>query len=138
MEQLELHEIVKAKLLEKLTHDEKNIASMIWRKCSNMNSYLQMNFDVKIREHLFTSNTQSNKQTKYENERFESPISFPNFLLQVNATNAIANEDSSLDDRNLIENLKDNRASAENAKTFLSTKPCRGRTLERNRAVRKT
>lgn len=162
-EQLELHEIVKAKLLETLNSDEeKNIASMIWEKCSDMNSYVQMNFNVDARKQLFTSNWSSLKsditdfdsieltektsilekkslsdilndnelsktkskqvenENENENERFESPISFPNFLLQVNATiNKVNDDDSSLDDRNFMKNLKPNWSSTENAKNFL-------------------
>lgn len=43
-----------------------------------------------------------------ENKRFESIISFPNFLLQVNKalTQLNIDDDSSLDDKNFLENLK--------------------------------
>ena len=41
-----------------------------------------------------------------ENERFESIISFPNFLLQVNAViNKLEEEDSTLDDKHFLNNL---------------------------------
>lgn len=49
-EQLEPHEIAKAKILETLSDPEdKNIASQIWESCSDMNSYIQMKFDNKTK-----------------------------------------------------------------------------------------
>lgn len=160
-EQLELHEIAKAKLLEVLEDDyDKNIAALIWDKCSDMNSYLQMNFDVSIRNILFTKNwrnlsetakdfdsvrnrieiknksldkkkliniLESNKMqnnsprdTDYENERFESTISFPNFLLQVNAVIRKLEEESiSLDDKHFLNNLSWAWQTPTEAKHFL-------------------
>ncbi len=160
-EQLELHEIAKAKLLEVLESDsDRNIAAMIWEKCSDMNSYVQMNFDVSIRRSIFTDNWSSlcqaindfdsikNKisagneftdkkslidileenrmvnistsQSEDENERFESTISFPNFLLQVNAVmRKLGEEDSSLDDKHFLNNLSWTWSSPEKAKDFL-------------------
>lgn len=160
-EQLELHEIAKAKLLEVLESDsDRNIATMIWEKCSDMNSYVQMNFDVGARRSIFTENWSSlcqsindfdsikNKistgnestdkkslidilkdnrminvstsQSEDENERFESTISFPNFLLQVNAImRKLGEEDSSLDDKHFLNNLSWTWSSPEKAKDFL-------------------
>lgn len=160
-EQLELHEIAKAKLLEVLENDyDRNIAALIWEKCSDMNSYVQMSFDVSVRRSLFTENWSSlcqsikdfdsikNKistgnestdkkslidilkdnrmnnvstsQPEDENERFESTISFPNFLLQVNAAmRKLVEEDSSLDDKNFLNNLSLTWSSPEKAKDFL-------------------
>lgn len=160
-EQLELHEIVKAKLLEVLESDhDQNIAAMIWEKCSDMNSYVQMNFDVKVRKNIFTENWSSLSQsitdfdsikakippenesmdkiplidilkdnrmlnvsiaqTEDENERFESTISFPNFLLQVNAViRKIGEEDASLDDKHFLKNLTWAWSTPEKAKDFL-------------------
>lgn len=56
-----------------------------------------------------------------ENERFESIISFPNFLLQVNKalTRLNIDDDSSLDDKNFLENLKKNWYDEESAKHFI-------------------
>ncbi len=52
-EQLELHEIAKAKFLEVLdTEHDKKTAALIWEKCSDMDSYIQMNFDPKVRKAL--------------------------------------------------------------------------------------
>ena len=63
-EQLELHEIAKAKLLEVLENDhDRNTAALIWEKCSNMNSYVQMNFDVDVRSSIFTDHWSSLRQS---------------------------------------------------------------------------
>jgi len=162
-EQLELHEIAKAKLLEVLeTNQEKRICAMIWEKCSNMNSYVQMNFEPNHRKTLFTynwSNLQTeiknfdtivnqidnekntpqskkslleilnssktsetrSKELEDENERFESTISFPNFLLQVNAVLKDPNSSTSLDDKHFLQTLKWSWESPDNAKHFLFT-----------------
>lgn len=160
-EQLELHEIAKAKLLEVLENDhDRNTAALIWEKCSNMNSYVQMNFDVDARSSIFTDHwsslrqsinafdsiknkiptrnaltdkktlldildekrmlKNSNSLSEDENERFESTISFPNFLLQVNAAmRKLEEEDASLDDKHFLNNLAWTWSSPEKAKDFL-------------------
>ena len=162
-EQLELHEIAKAKLLEVLSNnDEKKAAAEIWEKCSDMNSYVQMNFDASVRQNLFTNDWTSlqntledfdavkdkitgdggnsdkktlqdilvenkllnlndpSKGNDMENERFESTISFPNFLLQVNAVvRELGEEDSSLDDKNFLDNLSWAWSTTDKAKEFL-------------------
>lgn len=160
-EQLEPHEIVKAKLLEVLTSEEdKKVAALIWEKCSDMSSYVQMNFDAKVREKIFSENwsdlnpeikdfdslqnkiptkpesvdekclidilrenkmpNTSNAQSEDENERFESIISFPNFLLQVNAViKEPTEEDVALDDKELLNNLKWAWSEPKKAKDFL-------------------
>jgi len=164
-EQLELHEIAKAKLLEVLkSDDDKNVAAMIWESCSDMNSYVQMNFNVDVRRSIFTEDWSnlsesiknfdsiskiftknihtdniyidkrclidilkenkminvSSTQSEEENERFESTISFPNFLLQVNAVmRKLGEGDSSLDDKDLLNNLSWAWLTPEKAKNFL-------------------
>ena len=163
-EQLELHEIAKAKLLSKLSTDEdKKAGALIWETCSNMDSYVQMNFDSKIRKNLFTSdwfglksevsdfdkvteivsaeethnlpncsrtlieilkNPQPRKNDDFkiseENERFESIISFPNFILQVNKAISECDENESmLDDKNLLKNIELNWENEETTKNFL-------------------
>lgn len=163
-EQLELHEIAKAKLLSKLSTDEdKKAGAFIWDACSNMDSYVQMNFDSKIRKSLFTKdwsglksevsnfdkvkekvideeeyslfnssrtlieilqNPQTHKndvsKISEENERFESIISFPNFILQVNKTISEDNENESmLDDKNFLKNIELNWDNEEKAKNFI-------------------
>ena len=52
-EQLEQHQIVKAKMLSCLDNNERNAASMIWDACANMGHYIQMNFKPEVREELF-------------------------------------------------------------------------------------
>ncbi|MEM5673316.1 hypothetical protein AAHB54_28150 [Bacillus cereus] len=55
-----------------------------------------------------------------ENERFESTISFPNFLLQVNAViGKLGEEDSTLDDKHFLNNLSWAWNDADRAKNFL-------------------
>ncbi|MGN8646660.1 DUF262 domain-containing protein [Gracilibacillus sp. HCP3S3_G5_1] len=161
-EQLELHEIAKAKILSVLTtSQDKQTAAMIWEVCSNMNSYVQMNIKSIFRNQLFTedwsslSNSVNNfndikkvlankneekmkpkalfdilkkrafedvttEQNQLENERFESPISFPNFILQVNTVlRKKDDEDSSLDDKYFLDNLSWTWSNEEQAKKFL-------------------
>ena len=163
-EQLELHEIAKAKFLEVLdTEHDRKTAALIWEKCSDMDSYIQMNFDPQVRRALFTKdwssikdhidhfdlikecipNDEDDKHDKHsvplidiiknkkllnnggskdegENERFESTISFPNFLLQVNAViGKLGEEDSTLDDKHFLNNLSWAWKNADRAKNFL-------------------
>lgn len=163
-EQLELHEIAKAKLLSKLSTDEdKKVGALIWKTCSNMDSYVQMNFDSKIRKSLFTKDwsglksevgdfdkvrekiiigeaynlsncsrklieilesKQIHKNDDFkipeENERFESIISFPNFILQVNkAISEYDENESMLDDKNFLKNIELNWKNEETSKSFL-------------------
>lgn len=160
-EQLELHEIAKAKLLEILkTNEDRNVAAMIWEKCSDMSSYVQMNFKTEVRKEIFTDDwsgldesvndfnslkllipieselkgtislkdilngnkihSVSNVQPDDENERFESTISFPNFLLQVNAViGKTSEEDASIDDNMFLEKLSWVWKTPEDAKKFI-------------------
>lgn len=174
-EQLEAHEIVKAKMLSLLeTSSDREVASLIWEKCSSMNSYIQMNFKKtqrdsifndtwedlkaridsfdKLKEILKTSQEEDDKKSIIEilergrennkeltkakdeekideDERFESILSFPNFLLQVNALffnikykdeKSIHNENSYiLDDKNLLKNMEWIKKDKELVKEFL-------------------
>ena len=162
-EQLELHEIAKAYFLSKITSPiDKKIASDIWEYCSNMDSYIQMNYHKDKRDMIFSNDWsslseqivdfdslvgcyqnesvtevrftleeilqgegvlsgESTSSEELENERFESIISFPNFLLQVNKaiTISIADDDSSLDDKNFLDIIKNNWADESSAKHFL-------------------
>lgn len=52
-EQLEPHEIAKAKILSIMDNDDKKAAALIWDACSNMDSYVQMNFKPDKRNILF-------------------------------------------------------------------------------------
>ena len=162
-EQLELHEIAKANFLSKITSPiDKKIASDIWEYCSNMDSYIQMNYHKDKRDMIFSNDWsslseqivdfdslvgcyqnesvtevrftleeilqgegvlsgESTSSEELENERFESIISFPIFLLQVNKaiTISIADDDSSLDDKNFLDIIKNNWADESSAKHFL-------------------
>ena len=169
-EQLELHEIVKAKILGAIKSEngfseedkrDKLIAATIWDACAQMDNYLQMVFPVKIREKLFSENwdmlrvadfsdlrdifnaENNSDETKFtlktilqapdptvsnqsddreeENERFESIINFPNFLLQVNEAMEMTetDRDSGLDDKRFLDLLKDRWASKEKALEFI-------------------
>lgn len=53
-EQLEKHEIIKAKLLDKLNSEkDRDCFHRIWEACSNMDKYIQMSFPKKERELFF-------------------------------------------------------------------------------------
>ncbi|PJD98400.1 MAG: hypothetical protein CK427_17115 [Leptospira sp.] len=55
-----------------------------------------------------------------ENERFESILSFPNFLLQISSANEdLKEEDGNLDDKKFMSNLEWAWKNSENAKKFL-------------------
>ena len=162
-EQLELHEIAKGKILSIIDKDKpqyKDVAGLIWDKCSQMDSYIQMNFDKTSRKNLFskqwdiflcskpedllskislekessdkrfslfekleapTIESTTKADDDYENERFESIISFPNLLLIVNEAmqNSSTDDDSTLDDKKFIEMLKKHWANGNNAITFI-------------------
>ena len=78
-EQLELHEIAKAKLLEVLESDhDKDVAALIWEKCSDMNSYVQMNFNVDVRRRIFTEDWSSLSQSIKNFDSIKSKISAEN------------------------------------------------------------
>ena len=65
-EQLEFHEIAKAKLLSKVSADEdKRAGAFIWEACSKMDTYVQMNFNAKVRGKMFSENwTELNSKIK--------------------------------------------------------------------------
>lgn len=53
-EQLEKHEVLKARLMKKLSEDiEKSLFAKIWDACSDMSRYAVMGFEPKIRELIF-------------------------------------------------------------------------------------
>ena len=57
-EQLEKHEILKSRMLEKLKDNEKEVSlfNTIWEACSNMEKYLQYGFSPKYRSVFFGKN----------------------------------------------------------------------------------
>lgn len=169
-EQLELHEIVKAKIIgaiktgDTITETDKKdkmIAATIWDACAQMDKYVQMCFSADKRNQLFgkekwdaftcdnfdavrdvfsdeeyTAGTKFTLRSKLENPdntsgkdagkdeeengRFESIITFPNFILQVNeAMNSETDDDAGLDDKRFIELLENKWSSRENALEFI-------------------
>ncbi len=52
-EQLEKHEVLKAVLVSHLAPDEHKLFHLIWEACSDMSSYVQMNFSVGQRAIIF-------------------------------------------------------------------------------------
>lgn len=167
-EQLELHEIVKAKIISAIKSDDENldkkdkmIAATIWDACAQMDNYVQMNFSIDVRNRLFGDNWDTFVKTNYEeirkcfkdgqysdskkyklidklnnpvlehevrdnryaeeNERFESIVSFPNFLLLVNEAHNIGETDSDagLDDKRFIKLLEDKWKNREVALDFI-------------------
>ncbi|WP_133407032.1 DUF262 domain-containing protein [Parashewanella tropica] len=53
-EQLEKHEVLKARMMEKLDTDQHRTAfAKIWDACSDMNRYVQLGVDSKVREKIF-------------------------------------------------------------------------------------
>ena len=54
-EQLEKHEVLKARLMDALPKEdiEKNLFAIIWDACSDMSRYAVMGFELKIRELIF-------------------------------------------------------------------------------------
>lgn len=61
-EQLEQHDILKAKLMSYLDEGDQNAFAVIWDACSDMNGYVQMHFNNKnnVRDSLFGNNNQDN------------------------------------------------------------------------------
>lgn len=52
-EQLEQHDILKAKLMEPLDDNERNAFATVWDACRDMTGYVQMHFHKGYRENLF-------------------------------------------------------------------------------------
>lgn len=74
-EQLEKHEILKARFMSQLTDDKEGIAfATIWDACSDMGRYVVMGFDANIRKSVFGENW-DNIPNDFENivQYFENP-----------------------------------------------------------------
>lgn len=157
-EQLELHHIAKARMINELNDDnDKKLAAAIWDACSNMDSYMIMNLTNTIRNNIFENDLSNfkkdltrtyenindvwnklsekikekdsiidkssiksiidDKEESYEeveetqdnsaNNKLASIISFPYFLLHVNATLLKDKQDNIYDDTKLLENLQE-------------------------------
>lgn len=64
-EQLEQHDILKAKLMKPLSSQERNSFAVIWDACRDMTGYVQMKFSKKDRETLFGNNWNEIKIDKF-------------------------------------------------------------------------
>ncbi len=60
-EQLEKHEVLKARMMAQYIDDVDGQAcfSAIWDACANMHRYVQLGFDTKVRDHIFGENWSS-------------------------------------------------------------------------------
>lgn len=162
-EQLEMHEILKARLLDKLENEnDKFIFNLIWEACSNMERYIQFGFESKLRNDIFKSNWNSlinedeiykinkiqvnniiinkpildileeetkilnneDKEDYDEQERFNSIINFPNFLLHVLKIQE-HDKDIPLDDKRLLDTfnifLENGNVDKEKIKNFVKS-----------------
>lgn len=63
-EQLEKHEIIKARLIELLTEDDKEKFSLLWDNCSEMNVYIQQKYK---HEGIFGINHKELKVDRFDN-----------------------------------------------------------------------
>ena len=173
-EQLEKHEVLKAKLMSHLDESEHILFNAIWEACSDMTSYVQMNFTIKNRRMLFDDkewnklknddfdeinkkdkkevsdnnieksiaellvdaksngkyNLPNSENKKEEQDRFESIINFPNFLLHVlkimyrfwDGYDEATHEEIKLDDKRLLQifdNVIDSKSVKENRQSFI-------------------
>ncbi|MBA6315172.1 DUF262 domain-containing protein [Cellulophaga baltica] len=106
-EQLEKHEVLKARLLDSfnliedkaLAEDYKHVFHTVWEACANMEKYVQYGFPVNVRHKIFDENSWDNFHPK----DFESlKKSFPQFNTQ--------NEDA----KSIDEIINDTRKNREN------------------------
>lgn len=67
-EQLEQHEVIKAKLMSKLDVDDRAIFSAIWNACSDMSRYAVSSFEPKLRDALFFPNDKIDESGKKSDE----------------------------------------------------------------------
>ncbi|MBR6026193.1 MAG: DUF262 domain-containing protein [Neisseriaceae bacterium] len=91
-EQLELHEIAKGKILSIIDDEYKEVSALIWDNCSQMDSYIQMNFDKSNRAKIFGDNWDSfclnsiekikNENKKSENEKFSLFNKLQNLVIE--------------------------------------------------------
>jgi len=76
-EQLEKHEVLKARLMEKVEGDSRQYAfGKIWDACADMNSYVQYGFDSKVRSKLFGSELNDTQVIFNKTDGFEQIAHF--------------------------------------------------------------
>ncbi|WP_257912269.1 DUF262 and DUF1524 domain-containing protein [Campylobacter lari] len=128
--QLEKHEILKARLLSKITNkDEKTLYAHIWDICSQMDNYIfQKASDRKISELdesdkntidiIIKGSFDKPNQDKENQGKFKSIVDFPTFLLHVYK---ICNEqDITIDKNKLLEIIKiEQKEIEQKAKKFI-------------------
>ena len=91
-EQLEQHDILKAKLMEPLDEQERNAFSIVWNACRDMTGYVQMHFHKIYREALFCSGWDWLMLDRYEK--------------------LYNKEDATISSRSIPDIIKDNKLSA--------------------------
>lgn len=102
-EQLEKHEVLKAVLMNNLSPNEHKLFHLIWEACSDMSSYVQMNFSVAQREIIF-----GDKWTHLQFEDFDSLCN--EIEIDNNSSSIEDNEDCALHTlNNLFEDAKNNK-----------------------------
>ena len=89
-EQLELHELVKAKILETMKDciEERNVASEIWDAVANMNGFVFNHFSNEIKQSIFGNNNESLIPSSFfdlvksfsNNEKEQKKLSLEEFL----------------------------------------------------------
>ena len=102
-EQLEKHEVLKAALMEPLSKEEHMLFNEIWEACSDMNSYVQMNFAPSVREMLF-----GNSWSKVPQDDFDTYCKQRNLTIQ----SAVETDDAPLSLQKLYEEAKANKSYA--------------------------
>lgn len=68
-EQLEKHEILKARIFDALANDQQalDLAELIWQACADMNKYVQMGFaTTKLRQAIFSSKWDTLKAANFD------------------------------------------------------------------------
>lgn len=101
-EQLEKHEVLKAILISNLNPNEHKLFHLIWEACSDMSSYVQMNFSVAQRKLIF-----GDKWTGLQFEDFDSLCD--ELKINENATLIEDNEDCAPHTlNNLFDDAKNN------------------------------
>ena len=70
-EQLEKHQIVKAKLMGKLNDDEKTVFNRIWEACSDMSVYIQQNLNLNFNKNVTPETVFGQSLDDFLPDRFE-------------------------------------------------------------------
>ncbi len=73
-EQLEKHEILKSRMLDKLSKNDSDMVrfNLIWESCSNMEKYIQYGFPVDLRNNIFGINWNKFELSSFDDNKLES------------------------------------------------------------------